>query len=282
MNVTLRFIVGLYCIGNIPTLYCNDLEGPKERYSPLVHWTMSRLASTNSLQQFARKERRARPVIASNSIYTDLFRKAQEEVGIAKEDMLPVVDSVEQENMAAATSISRIIVFLENFKNRPYGAQRVVAIHEAFHHKYHDPVFDQWFCQNISIPFLTSTIISTIGLETLSALYIPNKSLRIAAYIGSSIVSIISNSILMALCVRKLGCLEKNLIGHDRFKEYRADSQAVLHANCYKCVSEYDQEWDKSPEYLNHEELAAYISRFQEEDRLCLHHRSPPAVLATH
>ena len=252
MNATIKFVVGLCCIGNISTLYCNDLERPAERYSPLVHWVMNRLASTHSLQQFARKERCARPALESNSIHTDLFRNAQEEIGIAEEDKLPVVDSVKQEKMAAATASNRIIVFLENFKNRPYGAQRVVALHEAFHHKYHDPVFDQWLLKNISTACLTSTIISTVGLEILSARYIPNKALRIAAYIASPIVSIISNSILMALCVRKLGCLEKDLTGHDRFKEYRADSQAVLHANCYKCVSEYDQEWDRPPEYLSH------------------------------
>lgn len=277
MNLTIKFFIGLCCIANITGLSGSDQKGPADRYSPLVHWIMSRAASSNSLQQYARKGRHARPLVESNSIHTDLFYQAQEEIGIAKEDRLPIIDSTEQNNLLAATTDDRIKVF-PHFNKIKYGAQRVVALHESFHHKYHDPVYELWLIQNIIPATLASAAASTIGLAALSSRYIPNKTARIATYIASPIVSIISNLLISGVCMDQLGCLpdEKNATKNNHFKEHRADTQAVLHANCHKCVSEYDEAAgdSRSPEYLSHEELASYASRFKKENKVCSYHQS--------
>lgn len=272
-------ILLLSLFGLIPAQACQGgYEPPVERYSPWVNWVMDKLSASSSLQNYARQKRALGAQETDASIHADLFKKAQEEIGIAQEDILPVIDISIKNNPEmpmhgiACTSSNKIQVISENFDHCPYGAQRIVALHEAFHNKYHDASFEQWIIQQLSMATMGNIGLTTAGLLRLNYKYVSAKGLRVAGYVGSPLVAIAANMVGMGLGIYKSGLLQKPLNSYERFKEYRADRDAVEHASCYKCVRELAQVAGDSLPYLQQHELKAYAQSFEKEHKICSVH----------
>lgn len=260
----------------------DDFKLPIHRYSPAVSWMMGKLASSSSLQQYARKKKAQYRHQESNSIHADLFKKAQEEIGIPQEAILPVFDiSVQDCPQAlelhgfAVTAENKIEIITENFNHLPYGCKRIIALHESFHNKYHDNFFTKWCIEKITLAAVISTGLSMVGLLRLNYKHVSCKPLRIAGYVGSPLIAIATNMLVSGLCMHKLGFLRQPLNSYDCFKEWRADSDAVKHARCYQCVQEFAQVASRETSvYLSEREVLAYASQFKRENKVCQVHAS--------
>ncbi len=268
-------LLSLFCLISVQACQ-GDYEPPVERYSPWVNWVMNKLSASSSLQNYARQKRAMVAQETDASVHADLFRKAQEEIGIAQEDILPVIDVSIKNNPEmpidgiVCTSSNKIQVISENFDHCPYGAQRILAFHEAFHNKYHDVYFEQWIMQQLSIATMANIGLTTAGLLRLNYKYVSAKGLRIAGYVGAPLVAIAANMAGMGVGIYKLGILQKPLSNYDSFKEYRADRDAVKHANCYKCVQQRNYAMSSCPaEYLQPYELEVYAQQFKKENKVC-------------
>ncbi len=244
-----------------------------ERYSPLTERVMYCLASSNSLRDFTRHRRDDLHQRENNS-HTELFQNAQREIGIADQDILPVKmlsrDDSEDKKGYACTTSSVICVIPENFDQLPYGAQRITALHESFHNKYHDSAFEAWLFFKLGGALIGTTTITTAVLWKLINSYVAGNKLRVGGYLAAPIVSFAVNVVTYAKLCSSIR-LGKSQSAHDYYKEFRADRDAVSHANCYKCIEEYSTMAGPA-QYLTKDELQVYIDQFKKEDAFCDHH----------
>ena len=242
------------------------------RMSLMTVSVMAKVALSTSLQGFAR-QKRANVQTREDGPYSTLFKNTQREIDISEQDILPVTvvsrDSLEDKREYAYTSSSCITVIPENFDTLSYGAQRVIALHEAFHHKYHDSVFNAWLVDKLGMIVIGTTTLTTLGLWRLVHLRSSGK-LRIIGYLGALVVAFVLNAV---ACVKFLNPIKllKSQGVYDYFKEFRADRDAVAHARCYKCIEEYSI-LAGPDQYLTKDELGVYIDQFKKENALCDQH----------
>lgn len=253
------------------------------RYSPMVDKFMYFLASSSSLEKFDHEVRGELPKHDVNK-YTEFFQNAQREIGVRERDILPVnITPVEmlrcenEEGAAAYTTNNQITVVPENFDTYSYGAQRIAAFHEAFHHKHHDPIFRAWALQKMGVTVIGSTALTTSALWTLIYKKCASK-LRFVGYVGAPVLAFLSNTMLIGAPV--IDCIipphPENRNSHSKYEwycEFRADRDAVEHARCYKCAEEYKVRAHDDWQYLNKNEIQSYIDQFKKENLLCTHHR---------
>lgn len=244
-----------------------------ERYSSFIERVMYCLASSNSLREFDRHGR-GEPRQCENKIYDPLFLNAQREIGISDRYILPVKtlsrgDS-EDKKAYAFTDSSGIYVIPENFDSLPYGAQRIIAIHEAFHNKYQDSLFEAWLDSKVGEAVIGTTTITTAVLWKLIHSCVAGNKLRVGGYLAAPIVSFAVNIVTYAKLCQFIRLGQSQSV-YDYYKEFRADRDAVSHANCYKCIEEYSAMAGPA-QYLTKDELQVYIDQFKKEDAFCDHH----------
>jgi len=232
------------------------------------------VASCDSLRDLSNRPRRS--VECKDNKYTALFQDAQREIGIPEEDILPIQaisrDNSENHTTFAATATNKIIVIPENFDTLPRGAQRITALHEAFHHKYHDSLFETWLRYKIGASGIITITLSTASLWGL--IYsrgINSRSAKIALYMGTPIATFVVLGFAHGYFGDYYIGLGKPQNKYVMFKEFRADRDAVKHVRCYKCVQEY-RPMATQP-YLTKDELDVYINKFKKENALCDHHK---------
>lgn len=248
---------------------CNHLV---ERYSCLTTKIMSYLSSHRSLSNYARAHRKHQQF--EESAYTQLFTQAQKDIGIADGDILPVktvalADTDNKEGFAF-TGTSYVGVIDENFSALPYGAQRIISLHEAFHHKYHDGAFSDWALRSVGMSINISTLTALLGSLVLVNANSSGK-LRVAGNLAVPIVSYIVSFIFYSPLIRPLIEIKKQPSSYDIFKEFRADRDAVAHVGCYKCVEEYTILAGPDT-YLTVKDLTVYTQYFKTKKMLCAHH----------
>lgn len=246
------------------------------RYSPGVERFMGYLASSGSLQAYADRQRRTKPGMAESCAYSQLFEQAQRDVGIADDKMLPVriISQGESSDKLGyvLTSRNEFEVVRERFDELPYGAKRIVGLHESFHHKYHDPVFEDWIFKRLNLTVIGTSALTTAACSRLIHRSMPAGKMKVATYLGAPIVSLIFNVVPFASL---LGSVEffKRPSKYDWFQEFRADRDAVTQARCYRCVQEYKTIAGPA-QYLTQDELNVYIRHYEREGALCTEHRS--------
>lgn len=203
------------------------------------------------------------------SIHTPLFAAAQEEIGIR--DILPVYDYDKEDELYVGDAVAyatsdKMSVNRSSFDRMPYGAQRTIALHEAFHHKYHDVHNHAQLGHLLAGTALAAP--SLIAQLWRKASRIRSRPLRIACY-ATPIITY------MATVISCFGIVFKaNKLACEA--EFRADLSAIKHVKCYECAKEYRSEigYSRYP-YMSKSDITPFVNVFKQNNQLCTYHKKP-------
>lgn len=268
-----RLFIILFCL--FQGFLLNGMDQHRaNRYSSKTEWLMGILSSSNSLRSFARSQR----VISQTTPnrWTQLFMDAQRSVGVPDQDLLLVRLGARNEKYfeaIALTDMGEIVVMPHNFDDLKYGAQRITALHEAFHHKYHDASLHPW----LLFQLMKANCIST-GLMTLAGWGITYTKCispwKYLVYAGVPLGSWVASTAMFLGLARYVGLLDSFPSAIDDYVEFRADRNAVEVAQCAQCVKEYANVSAENTHYLTRDELDKYRAYYEEHKKYCDNHRS--------
>jgi hypothetical protein len=236
---------------------------------------MRAMARSKSVADFTHRQRTSSaPTAAQIAAYSDhekMFIQAQQYIGIPAKDLLPIKTILrnEQEDQTgyAFTSTDNICIIKENFELLPFGAKKIIALHEAFHHKFNDQTIEKCLRYKAGVAMLVTFTTKTGVLMYLSWPLIGG----VAACVASPLLALVGTSLLFRRCVTP-DAIQADKLKLMRYREFRADQEAVKASQCCKCVEEYQSL--RSPGvhnvYMNPHELQKYVDAFKK--KLCSHH----------
>ena len=273
-------------------LNCSEIAIKPNRYNKFIEKALNYLSTTQSIKDCAKNLRReyGTPNLPEASEkYKQLFTNAQLEIGIPIADLLPIQKTSGGSSFVARAGLS-IQVDEEKLDELSYGAQRILALHEAYHHYFNDMAFGKKymgpaFAAQVGLTAFQSWILITKINE--SNLNIATKSILYALSTSASFTSSF-----LFLWPLFYACEYIN------YKEYRADLSAVKKSKCYKCVQDYASSWSNNtvssvditklnpysygiyngnysldyPIYLTVQELKYFVNLFKEQNLLCEYH----------
>lgn len=302
-------ILLIFLLLNLTSSDCN------ERYTAYAYRFIDWLSSFESLNKLSNSSRNNREV-KDKYQFEQFFIDAQKELGMKDNEILPVlcitsdefIKKYEKDKVEAFayTTNNEITVIKENFESLSYGAKRLIAFHETYHHKFHDDTFKRWlegdsykksfdylpilFCPTACYLCTQFHLLNNINKDSfINYNFVDHvfhhdsilkhkheiKSNESNEFFWKESLILITGGLLATYITfeRLLPKIIFDYYDFESYKDFRADRETVKIAKCSKCIEEYQamELWNKK-NYMNHDELQKYIDLYK--DKLCIYHKS--------
>ena len=277
INKRLILILTIVCGHNALSYGSQDFPLVRRYPAFLEKWLDSK-SHSRAVLDYSEPYIREPKKVTSDSQFTDLFKKAQREIGIPEENLLEITDDSQLGSPKinqtsgdeivgfACTTNSEIKVNPERFAELSYGAQRHTALHEAFHHKENDLHVDYWMMTKLGSNVMMSTTAAT-------ALCLYKMFRKTTGYKKVLALSVGIPLISLATGVLAIGTI--GLFTHEgKYKEFKTDRNAVESLKCHQCVEEASNylSQEKTP-YFSESDFKIYRDYYKQRGLLCDHHK---------